>query len=364
MPYETPASAHPEAPVVAEWHTDPPEWDDFVQAHPWGTVYHLTAWRRVIEAAFPHIEGRFLLLRSSENGRIVGGMPLYTVRSRLLGNRLVSVPFSSFCDPLAASSRLLAQLVEESWRFAGLHDLTSLEVRMFKSVALAKETGVSPTLYSLHHEVDLNRPTEEIWAAFSEGSVRRRIKRAANAGIVVSSNLEDSSLLDFAGMLSDNRRRHSLPDLPFRFFEAMKRHLGPERLSCWLARDRAGNPVAGLLGWRLGNRFAIEYAADFFEARVVGANQFLTWHVMRAVRSAGCASFSFGRTSLDNESLRHYKRHWGTVETDLKEVLLPNALAKTIDKDYSSYRLMQALIAHSPRALYRLIGEFCYRHLG
>ena len=364
MPNEKLPPSTRDDPVVTEWATDPADWDDFVSAHPWGTVYHLTAWRRVIETAFPHIEGRFLLLRSCGTGRILGGLPIYAVKSRILGNRLVSVPFSSFCDPLAASSRLLALLVEESWRFAKLQNLSSLEIRMFRSVDLAEEAGLSPTRYSLHHGADLCRPTEEIWATFSEGSVRRRIKRAASAGIAVSSDLENPSLHDFAGMLSDNRRRHSLPDLPFRFFEAMKRHLGPERLSCWLARDRAGKSVAGLLGWRLGDRFAIEYAADFFEARAVGANQLLTWHVMQAVRTAGCVSFSFGRTGLDNEGLRRYKRHWGTAEGELKELLLPDALAKTIDKDYSSYRLVQALIAHSPKALYKVIGEFCYRHMG
>ncbi len=364
MPYETPASAQPEAPVVAEWHTDPPEWDDFVKAHPWGTVYHLTAWRRAVEEAFSHIEGRFLLLRSSRDGGLIGGLPLYTVKSWLLGNRLVSIPFASFCDPLVPDSALLARLTDEAWRFAGTRKLASLEIRLFRAGALAERGGLAPALYSWHHHTDLRRPVEEIWKSFSKTSVRQPVVRAEKAGIQVSSGLEDDALIVMTSMLSDTRRRRSLPYLPHRFIRALKRNLGSEIMSCWIARDRNREPLAGLIGWRLGDRFAVEYAGDFIEARAVGASQLLYWRVMQAARAAGCVSFSFGRTSLDNEGLRRYKIHWGTVEEGLTMILLPDGLARNLDKEPRSFRLAKGLIAHSPQALYKLIGEFCYRHLG
>jgi hypothetical protein len=364
MPDAMLSDSHRDDAVVTEWAVDPADWDDFVQAHPWGTVYHLTAWRRVLQKAFPHIEGRFLLLRSSADGRLLGGLPLYTVKSWLLGNRLVSIPFASFCDPLVPDSGLLARLVDEAWRFAGLRKLSSLEIRLFRAGTLAEEAGLAPALYSRHHFTDLKKPVEKLWDSFSKTSVKQQVQRAEKAGIQISSGPDDEALAVFAHMLSDNRQRHSLPNLPFRFFEAMKRELGPDRLSCWLARDQNGKPLAGLIGWRLGDRFAVEYAGDFVEARDVGANQLLYWCVMQAARSIGCGSFSFGRTGLDNEGLRRYKLHWGTIEEDLSMILLPKAHAEVIEQEPLSYRLAKGLIAHSPRALFKLIGEFCYRHLG
>lgn len=349
---------------VLEWSEEPIDWDDYVQQHPWGTAYHLTAWRRVLQEAFPHIEGRFLLLRSSGGGHLLGGLPLYTVKSWLLGNRLVSIPFASFCDPLVPSGELLGHLVDEAWRFSKIQKLRSLEVRLFRAGVLAEEAGLRSTLYSRHHFTSLSRPVEEIWSSLSKTSVRQCVQRGKNAGVVISTGIEDFALTFFFRMLVENRRRHALPSIPFRFFEAMKRHLGPDHLSCWIAHDRDGKPLSGLLGWRLGDKFTVEYAGDFSGARTVGANQVLYWHVMQAVRAMGCKSFSFGRTGLDNTGLLNYKRHWGTVEEDLKMILLPKARVKIIEKDPLYYRLGKSLIAHSPPQLYRLIGEFCYRHLG
>src|ERR1700733_7670137 len=68
------------------------EWDAFVFGHPVGSVYHTSAWKRVLEQAFPHIRGRVLVLRRADSDQIQGGLPVYKVSSWLLGNRLVSIP--------------------------------------------------------------------------------------------------------------------------------------------------------------------------------------------------------------------------------------------------------------------------------
>ncbi|HVB58576.1 MAG TPA: hypothetical protein VNE63_19405 [Candidatus Acidoferrales bacterium] len=86
-------------------------WDDFVSQHPRGLVYHRASWKRAIEQAFPHIRGRFLALRDSSTGAIRAGLPIYTVKSWLLGNRAVSVPFASFCEPLISSVAGFEQLL-------------------------------------------------------------------------------------------------------------------------------------------------------------------------------------------------------------------------------------------------------------
>ena len=350
--------------LTIDWASEASDWDTFVQQHPWGTIYHLTAWRRILEEVFPHIEGRFLLLRSSRDGQIKGGIPLYTVRSWLLGNRLVSIPFASFCDPLVPNSALLSLLVDEAWKFAKLRKISSLEIRLFRAGGLAEEAGLRPTPYSLHHFTALGKTVEEIWNSLDESNVRRRVKRAMKAEIRISTSLEDAALTSFLRILADNRRRHALPFMPGRFFDAMKRHLGTAHLSCWMAHDRDGKPLSGLLGWRFGDKFAIEYCGDYLESRRIGANQLLFWHVMQDVRAMGCKSFSFGRTGLNNAGLLRYKRQWGTIEDDLKVILLPKARVKAAEQDPLYYRLGKFMLVHSPRILYRLIGDFCYRHLG
>src|SRR5262245_12400266 len=79
------------------------EWDEFVQHHEWGLVGHLSGWKRAIEETFAHIRGQVLVLRSSDTGAILAGIPVYEVESRFVGNRTVSIPFATLCDPLVSS---------------------------------------------------------------------------------------------------------------------------------------------------------------------------------------------------------------------------------------------------------------------
>ena len=89
--------------------TELPEWDAFVQRHPWGVIAHLSGWKRAVEQTFQHIRGEVVVVR--EGGRIVAGIPFYDVRSFLLGNRTVSVPFATLCDPLVSSPEQLETLI-------------------------------------------------------------------------------------------------------------------------------------------------------------------------------------------------------------------------------------------------------------
>jgi hypothetical protein len=68
-----------------------------MSTHPLGLVYHLSAWKFVLDDTFPHIRGKFLVLSDAATGEIQAGLPVYAVKSWLLGNRTVSVPFALHC---------------------------------------------------------------------------------------------------------------------------------------------------------------------------------------------------------------------------------------------------------------------------
>ena len=93
-------------------------WDAFVARHPLGLVYHLSSWQRALETAFGHIRGRLLVLKDDAS-QIQAGLPVYNVRSWLLKNRTVSVPFADICDPLVSTKEefgLLWQAIEDTAR--------------------------------------------------------------------------------------------------------------------------------------------------------------------------------------------------------------------------------------------------------
>ena len=83
-------------------------WDQFVRSSPNGTVFHLTAWKRVVETVFrmtPHY------LFATDGDTIRGVLPIFEVRGLLSGHVLISVPYGVYgglcgTDPEARASLL------------------------------------------------------------------------------------------------------------------------------------------------------------------------------------------------------------------------------------------------------------------
>ena len=79
---------------VRPWReSDREAWDRFVLAHPEGTLFHLGAWKRLVEGTYP-FDPEYLLAEAG--GEIVGVLPLFRVRSLLFGDALLSVPFAVY----------------------------------------------------------------------------------------------------------------------------------------------------------------------------------------------------------------------------------------------------------------------------
>ena len=77
---------------------------------------------------------------------------------------------------------------------------------------------------------------------------------------------------------------------------------------------------------------------------------------------------------MHNEGLLSYKRRWSTIEEKLtdytsRRIAEPpkrRRSAKTPPalEDSRLYRLCRQVIARVPMPVYKMVGDFCYRHLG
>src|SRR5688572_19182787 len=81
-------------------------WEDFVLSQPDASVFHSTAWARVLHDAYG-FEPRYLAYRNG-SGDIRAGLPLADVG----GRRLVGLPFSDHCAPLLGGNGAGAAVLE------------------------------------------------------------------------------------------------------------------------------------------------------------------------------------------------------------------------------------------------------------
>ena len=102
-------------------------WDAYIARADGGSVFHHSAWKRVIEKTY---RARPLYLAACNGAGDIGcGMPFFLTSGMLTGKALVSLPFSDYCDVLthdAGEFRALwesaldwgREKVRATWRYA------------------------------------------------------------------------------------------------------------------------------------------------------------------------------------------------------------------------------------------------------
>lgn len=341
-------------------------WDAFVKRHPLGVIYHLSSWHRVLESSFAHIRGRFLVLKD-DAGQIRAGLPVYNVRSWILKNRTVSIPFAPVCNPLVSTKDEFDVLWQAIADTARQNKSARIEIRTRRANVDWLPERIKAGAKYKHHYLPLDQSTDLLFRSFHDSCIRRRVHKAVHAGIVVEERRDEDSLRALYAMLVATRRRHSLLPMPFAFFEAMYRCLLPEHAALYLA-TLEGHPVGGVLALKFGDQWTAEYSGHI-DSAPPGTDQLVFWHAIQCAKSAGAAYFSFGRTSTSNTSLLEYKRRWATVEEDLTDfVWHPDSTQAQGDSSQAAYPgsvyTAMRILRYSPASVQRFFGDFCYRHLG
>ncbi len=342
------------------------QWDDFVQIHPFGSIYHLSAWKRVLEESFRHIKGHILVRWDSSQQRIISGLPIYTVNSALLGKRLISMPLATLCDPLVSSQQELVILTEAAIRFAHEQQVSSLQLKTCNSSTLFPPALFQKTRAFKHHFIRLDRPLDTVRARLHPSCIQRSIQKAKKHGITIRRSRHPDDLRRFYDLFVITRKRHGLPPVPFRFFRNIHRFLGPTGMQLFLAQ-RDTQMVAGLMMLFFKDMAIIEYSADDETSRRIAPNQLLCWRAIEYAHREGFRIFSFGRTYRYNEGLLTYKRRWGTEERELPEfhhLLHWSKLSSESKESSLPYRLIQRTSGHLPLWSFKLLGDLMYRHLG
>jgi hypothetical protein len=303
-----------------------------------------------------------------EGGQIQAGLPVYTVKSWLLKDRTVSVPFATLCDPLISTKEEFNLLWPAIEATSGKHKSQRIEIRARRISSDCMPAPLTASARYKHHYLPLDKNTDALFRSFNQSCVRRRVEKARRAGVVVEERQDEQSLRVFHAMLVATRRRRSLPPMPFAFFQEMYRSLSPDNVALYLA-VHDGKPVGGLMALKFKDMWTMEYNGDA-DGSPPGTNQFLCWETIQRAKSSGAGYYSFGRTSLDNASLLEYKSRWATVEEDLTDFIrVPGSPATRADESPKGVSMALRSIAkrffqYAPPAVQRSLGDFCYRHLG
>ena len=337
--------------------SDDNKWDDFVFTHPRGNLYHHSIWRQVLELTFGYTP-LYLVLQNS-SGEFQGLYPFMLVKSRFTGDRLVSLPFSTFCAPLVPDVAL-----EEMVKFslAQHPGIEYLEMKLCDAGENMPDFLEKDSSYVTHF-LDLSAGEDALLKSFHPTSVRQRIVKAGKNHLTLRMARSEEDIRNFFKLHTSNRRKHGLPPHPYQFFSNMWKLMAPNKMLAVPFIEHQGEMICAGIILKYKDTAIFEYSACDENYLHLSANQMLTWEVIRMACGDGFTSFDFGRSSLDNPSLIAYKERWGAKRSTLNYYYYPRA--KKVGREGSlGRRILSRANRMLPEVLLQLEGECLYRHLG
>jgi CelD/BcsL family acetyltransferase involved in cellulose biosynthesis len=327
-------------------------WPSFVSNSPEAGIFHHRDWLSLLRAQYRYQMSALCV--SDADANIVAALPVAHVRSRLTGSRMVSVPFSDLC-PVASrdGDQGAVALLLESVISRHERDGTEFEIR-----CEAGGIGHAGPRF-LHHVVTLGPDVEAVTRGFG-ASTRRAISKARREGIEVTYEKSEAGLRTYYRMHLSTRHRQGVPTQPRRFFARFADLFSQDLGFVLIARDR-GEPVAGAVMLTFKDTLTYKYGASFPSHLAKRPNNAIFAEAIRWGCEHGYARFDLGRTDLDNNGLRDFKRGWGASERTLGYTLLSR---RTPKDSHALPQAVQSLITKTPAITGRLIGEALYRHFG
>lgn len=330
-------------------------WAEFVDRQAGASVFHTVAWLEALRRTY----GYEPFVVTTCKGELANGLVACHVRSRITGNRIVSVPFADHCEPLGEDSEstrcLLVKLAEIQASWACKY----LEIRPH-TYRPEIDSPFTETARYHHHVLDIRGKLEEIAVPFHPSCVLRKIRRAEREKLSWDADSSARQISAFYAMQVLTRRRHKVPPQPLAWFQNLADCFG-KRLKIWLAY-RNGRPVAGILTLAHGKTLVYKYACSDARLHNLGGPVFLFWKVIQEAHAEEYEQIDMGRSDMDQPSLVEFKEHWGAKGSTLSYWRLPKTACQV--SVIPGRRLAGWIIGHSPSWLLKSAGSVVYRHCG
>ena len=185
-------------------------WNDLVLQNEKYSVFHSKEWCQLLNETYSY-KPYYL---TGFNGNSFDFMvPYMEVKSILTGSRLVSLPFSDYCEPIINNNFNPENIISTIKNIRKNSGLIYMDIRGGESFLKSEE------IYSKGyvHKLSLNQGEDDLYAGL-KSSNKRNIKKAKNEGVQIRFSNDYGSIVDFYKLNIITRQRHGIPPQPFQIF--------------------------------------------------------------------------------------------------------------------------------------------------
>lgn len=281
------------------------KWDTYTQTSQEGTVYHLTAWKGIIENTFGH---KTYYIYTENDSKITGILPLVLMKSLFFGRFIISVPFFNYGGICANGENERIALLKYAIEIARKENAGHIELRHTERYELGlpvKESKVTMTL-------DLPSTAEELWGGF-KSDIRRKIRRSQKAGI--TANIYGPEEIDsFYRVFAANMRDLGTPVYSKSFFKNILEVFPQQTRVCVLFLKNMPVAAGFLIGFK--DKLESPWLSSVKRYNKLYPNMMLYWKMLEYACEKGYKRFDFGRSTPGGGTYR-FKEQWGAKPLQL-----------------------------------------------
>lgn len=283
-----------------------PRWERLVTGQP-SDVFHSPSWLRVLRDTYGF----------GLNAALIGGDApragmVYTSIEDHMDPRIVSIPFSDFCDPLVSDSAEWDAIMD---RLDADHQRVHL--RCLRNPIPAQDGRFEEVGRYYWHGVDTSRDPDTIWSTI-DPSARRAIRKAMAAGVEIRAAESLADLREFYELhLRVRKYKYGLLAQPFAFFEQIWRNFVERDAGMLLLASHEGRVLSGVMFLQWKDTLYYKFNASDLSELSIRPNDLVVWTGIGQAHERGLAKLDFGVSDMDQEGLVRYKRKYASSESQV-----------------------------------------------
>jgi CelD/BcsL family acetyltransferase involved in cellulose biosynthesis len=343
------------AEVITDAAVDP-RWERLTTTQP-SSVFHSRRWLRVLTDTYG-FRVRAHVLGDADGPH--AGMAFVDVRD-FLDRRIVSLPFSDFCDPLATSAPLWRALVDDL-----LDQRCRVNLRCLHNTVPLDDDRFAVVDRALWHAIDVQRDEDEIWRGIP-GSARRALRKANSRDVTLRVAEDEADLRAFFDLhLRVRKHKYRLLAQPYALFANIWEQFLSSDHGALILAVTDGRVIGGCLFLEWQDVLYYKFNASDHDHLAARPNDRVLWEGIRYAQKKGLQRIDLGLTDTAQDGLVRYKRKYATDERTIT-LLRHDPPGRPTDRDVEArgvLRDMTRLLTDPsvPDTVTEQAGDVLYRY--
>jgi len=324
------------------------EWDEYVKSHKLSTFYHQIGWKNVVKKTYGH---KPIYLVAKLDGEIKGVLPLFLLKSKIFGKKLISLPFAPYGGVCASNDLVEEALIKEAKEITKEVDADYLEIRDLYGRNYNSFITKSDYVTSI---LELDPNPEVVWRERFKKNKRKMITRSKKQNLTFSWT---DKVDNFYKLFSRNMRDLGSPVHSKDFFKNILAEFPSDSRILEVKRGEEVIYAAFYLFYK--ERMINSWSSTLKKYRKYLPTDFGIWNAIKYGCENGFKYYDFGRSQRGSSNFE-FKRRWGAKAIPLNYTYYLNGAKKAPDLTLNNpkRRRFSMIWRKLPLPLANLIGPY------